>query len=119
MSNDLQGSTITELETLTGEHTGQIETNTGAITSLTGQTETNSAAIASAVEIISAHTTLLGTQTAAIGGLVSAVGVPFPATGLYATVDSKLNRSAFGCGNIGIFNVVFGECINLVYNFTS
>ncbi len=41
MSNDLQGSTITELETLTGEHTIQIETNTGAITTLTGQTETS------------------------------------------------------------------------------
>jgi hypothetical protein len=32
MSNDLQGSTRTELETLTG---AQIETNTGAITTLT------------------------------------------------------------------------------------
>ncbi len=47
MSNDLQGSTITELETLTGEHTAQIEKNTGAITTLTTQTETNTAAIAS------------------------------------------------------------------------
>jgi hypothetical protein len=44
------------------------------------------------------------------------VGIPFPATGLFAAVDSKLSRSTFGSDNIGIFNVVFGEYINLVYD---
>ncbi len=68
ISNDLQGSSISGLETLTGEHTSQIEANTGAMTALTTQTETNTAAIAAGAEIIAAHTTFLGTHTASIGG---------------------------------------------------
>jgi len=111
-TNDLQDSSITELQTLTGEHTAQIEANTGAIAANTEHT----AAWAIAEPLIAGHTILLGTHTTAIGGLVTAVGIPFPATGLFAAVDERLKRSAFGSGNIGIFNVVFGEYINLVYN---
>ena len=115
-SDTAQNSSISGLETLTGEHTAQIEANTGAITALTTQTEANTLAIGTTAEIVSGHTTLIGTNTAAIGGLALSVGIPFPATGLFAAVDERLKRSAFGSGNIGIFNVVVGEFVNLVYN---
>ena len=116
-----QNTSISELETLTGEHTTQIEANTGAISTLTTQTDTNTAAIATETELLAANIIVTGTNTATLGTLVTAVGIPSilgitPATGLFAAVDGKLNRSAFGSGNIGIFNVVFGEYVNLVYN---
>ena len=115
-----QNTSISELETLTGEHTTQIEANTGAISTLTTQTDTNTAAIATETELLAANIIVTGTNTATLGTLVTAVGIPSilgitPATGLFAAVDGKLNRSAFGSCNIGIFNVVFGEYVNLVY----
>ena len=122
-SDTAQNSSISGLETLTGEHTAQIEANTGAITALTTQTEANTSAIATESAALAANIVVTGTNTTAIGTLVTAVGIPSvlgitPATGLFAAVDGKLNRSAFGSGNIGIFNIVFGEFVNLVYNNT-
>ena len=94
-SDAAQDASISELETLIGEHTAHLETNTWAITTLTTQTEANTAAIATSAEIIGGHSTLLGTNTTAISGLVTAVGIPFPATGLFAAVDDRVTKSAF------------------------
>ncbi len=63
---------ITELQTLTGGHPGQIEANTGAIIELTAQTEA---------------------YTAAIAATITATAVDDIVTGLVNTIDSKVPSS--------------------------
>ena len=95
LSNDLQGSAITELETLTGGHTGQIEANSGAIVELTSQTEANTAAIAATI------------TATAVGDIVD---------GFVDTIDSKKPASYFGSGNVGIYGIFNPKFISVVYN---
>ncbi len=52
ISNNLQGSTISESETLSGDQTAQIEANTAAITTLKTQTKANTTATATAGEYL-------------------------------------------------------------------
>ena len=84
ITNELQGSAITELQTLTGGHTAQIEANSGALIELTAQTEANSVAIAATI---------------------TATAVDDIVTGLVDTIDSKVPSSFFGSGNVGIYGV--------------
>ncbi len=65
--------------------------------------------------------TVTGTNTAAIATIILTVGIPSvaditPSTGVYATIDSKTNRTLFGSGNIAIYGLGPLEYINLVYN---
>jgi hypothetical protein len=95
ITNELQGSAITELQTLTGGHTAQIEANSGAIIELTAQTEANSVAIAATI------------TATAVGDIV---------TGLVDTIDSKVPSSYFGSGNVGIYGLLNAKFISVVYN---
>ena len=95
ISNDLQGSAITELQTLTSGLTAQTEANSGAIIGLTTQTEANTAAIAATI------------TATAVGDIVD---------GLVDTIDSKVPASYFGSGNVGIYGILNAKFISVVYN---
>ena len=85
------------------------------------QIPANTDAIAVAATLLGTTVTATGSNTAAIATMILALGIPSvagvtPSTGIYASIDSKTNRSLFGSGNIAIYGLGPLEYINLVYN---